>query len=808
MNAVVAEKREAAPVFRHARKNFEAGLYKLAAEELTEFIAAGEEPELMPSAKLLLAQALHQLDKTNQAASILAELLADQTFQNIHLETLYWLGECRLKQGKAEVAAGLFSQVVGDPAAGELVPAALNGLGRSYFEQKEYDRAVEVFDRIGRDYSDTAHLWAAALQKSRCLLKQEKYSESKKLLLRLMEQDVTIPYKPECFFLLGETDIYQGNHSEALVYYQMSLADTEPRRWHPEAEYGIGWSHLKMKNYEKAIAAFAKVIQDYSENPAASETLRRSKLSLGKALFMQGDYERARQVVENYIAEFSAPGFRSEAYFLLGEIYTAAGKYEAALGAFDQAADLEPGDLMLQKIHFRKAEILFATAGYDSAIGEFRKASAFENADPGLSIRADMRVGDAYIKLGSFEKGVEAFSRIIEAHPDDEEIDSVIYRLGWCYYKLRSDQEALAAFKRLTERYPHSDLADDALYRVGGVYYRRGDYEQAMKIYNRIEKEYPGTDLGDKLRYQLAKSNYNLGFFEAALGLFRDLTRKYPDSRLRQRSAYEIGWCYYQMGQTERAMEYFNSLIKENPDSEFVPEIIFWMAEYHFSKQQYAEAKRLFRKLAGSYSNHELADGALYWAGRASLEMDEPDSAMAIFKELRSRYPESDFDIDAGFQIGRILFDRKEYSAAGDYFQRLNSERPVNYLSREIELQLAGCELRRGNIEGAFTLFNALANDDKITIKARALIGRAECYYQQEQPGKAVRELMAVAWDYPDEYEIVDESLVKAAGILEGQGDISEAQNIYSMIVERNLPSSDKAEEKLKALKKRSIFGF
>jgi TolA-binding protein len=806
MDAAATEHEDVERKFYHARKNYEAGLYDLAADELKEFMIVARDKKLVRQSKLMLAESLYHLGDVEQAASMLARILADQSEESIHPQTLYWLGECRLIQGEPEIAAGLFSQVV--EVSGELAPTALNGLGRSYFAQKEYDQAIEVFDRITQDFPDTANVWMASLEKSRCLLKQEKQSDAKKLLLRLLDQDKDNPQRLRGLYLLGEADFFLGNFSESLEYYQMALADTEPKVWHPEARYSLGWCNLKMENYEKAIEAFDEVVREYSLNPGVFQTLRKSKMSLGKALFLQGDYDRARQTIEDYIKTYEEPGLRSEAWVLLGDIFSADGKYEQAIKALDGGLALEPGDEMVQQFIFRKGEVYYSMGEYQAAIDQFDTAASMENATPGLGLKASVRVGDAYIKLGLYGEGALAYNEIIENYPDYATIDSIIYRMGWCYYKMWSDEKAIETFSNLTQKYPQSNLADDALYRIGGVYYRRGDYDEAMEIYRRTEKEYPSTDLADKLRYQLAKSNYNLGFFELALGLFKDFSRNYPESELRERAAYEIGWCYYQLGRIEDAMKHFKSLITENSGSGFAPEIIFWMAEIHYGSGEYAEARELFSNLEVSYPQHHLADGALYWAGRSSLEIDQPDTAMVSFTKLRSEYPGSDFDVDSGLQLGKILYNKKEYSAAEKIFQKLNSDNPGNYLSREIELNIAGCKLERGGVTVALKIFSALSDDESIDIKARALIGKAMCYNRQNQSKKAVQELMRVAWDFPAEREIVDEALMAASGIYESEGEFSLAVKLYSMVVDRDLPSKPLAEMRVKALKKRSIFGF
>ncbi len=309
--AVAAVPKEQLRQYYHAEKAFSEGLYDMAVEELGEFIANYPDSKKTSRARLMLAQALYHLKKFDQSIAVLEAIMADPQLRSYHSEARYWLAECQLKKERHDLAAKLFSRVLDDKTGEHFQPQALYGIGLCYFGNDKYDSAIVVFDLIARDYPDTPHLMPAMLQKSRCMLRQKKYGEAKKLLLSLLEQNAEVPYRWESFYLLGEAETYLQNYSEALVYYQKSITDTEPQRWYPEAEYGVGWCRLKMNKHDEAISAFTEISEKYPENPTTAETLRKTKLSLGKALFSKGDYQQAQTILEEYTDRYKEAGVQN-----------------------------------------------------------------------------------------------------------------------------------------------------------------------------------------------------------------------------------------------------------------------------------------------------------------------------------------------------------------------------------------------------------------------------------------------------------------------------------------------------------------
>ena len=140
------------------------------------------------------------------------------------------------------------------------------------------------------------------------------------------------------------------------------------------------------------------------------------------------------------------------------------------------------------------------------------------------ALLADLRVGDAHFKAGSFEESVLAYEDFIRLHPKNEAVPYAIYQTGMVYHQqmLTVDRDptmarrAQRAFQRLTNNYPKSPWTikarprlQEALARlaghdlfVGQFYFRVSRYKAAIGRFQRVLTQYPDVGLyGEAMDY-------------------------------------------------------------------------------------------------------------------------------------------------------------------------------------------------------------------------------------------------------------------------------------------------------------------
>ncbi|HHT9152403.1 MAG TPA: tetratricopeptide repeat protein [Candidatus Hypogeohydataceae bacterium YC40] len=236
------------------------------------------------------------------------------------------LGEKYYSDRKYNLAITEFSTAL------EMVPgdaATYEGLGRSYREIGEFDKAIEAFERGS-------------------LLKPP---------------TPTSPAHAKLHNSTALTYDMMGNHEEAITEYDKAIK-LDPTN---DSFYNNkGFSYLLQGQVEAAISAFKKAIETNPNNKTAYG-------NLGYAYGLKGMYELA-------LNQFKLAGDEASAYNNLGYIYTKNGKLTEALESYNNALKLNPN---IPNIYYNKGlayELLGDTANAIQAYQEFLNSTTQTSA--------------------------------------------------------------------------------------------------------------------------------------------------------------------------------------------------------------------------------------------------------------------------------------------------------------------------------------------------------------------------------------------------------------------------------------------
>jgi tetratricopeptide (TPR) repeat protein len=145
-------------------------------------------------------------------------------------------------------------------------------------------------------------------------------------------------------------------------------------------------SELNQKNYQQAEADFEKLAQD----EPGREVGKLARFYLGSAYFQQGLLEKARDALVAYMPDAKDNLFASMAYADLGVIYEKMGDLKKAQGAYAQAAAI-PGP---------------------------------------EQTRAELQVARMLARQGDKADAINAYRRVLTAHPFSRERQTVIEALA------------------------------------------------------------------------------------------------------------------------------------------------------------------------------------------------------------------------------------------------------------------------------------------------------------------------------------------------------------------------------------------
>lgn len=106
-----------------------------------------------------------------------------------------------------------------------------------------------------------------------------------------------------------------------------------------------------------------------------------------------------------------------------------------------------------------------------------KQRSSFKNAIYRRHI--DLHIARCYLRLGSTDKAIEAYSTFQKRYPSDAIAAEVLWVVAWLCEEQGRIAQARSFYQQLLRTYSRSEFVDEAKFRIGLSYYREDNFEVA-----------------------------------------------------------------------------------------------------------------------------------------------------------------------------------------------------------------------------------------------------------------------------------------------------------------------------------------
>ncbi|HXV36833.1 MAG TPA: tetratricopeptide repeat protein [Myxococcota bacterium] len=315
-----------------------------------------------------------------------------------------------------------------------------------------------------------------------------------------------------------------------------------------------------------------------------------------------------------------------------------------------------------------------ATAGAESDREFERRASASEaipeRAGAELALLAD---GVAAEASSEPLEAIALYDRILEAYPDYEHKDRVLYQKARALDELGRPDEAIAVTEQLIAEHPQSQHIDEVWFRRAEYFFTRRRYVEAEQAYGAIAQRGPSSE-----------------FYELAL--------------------YKLGWTLYKQELHDEALHQYIALLdykvssgydfaqSENEDASRRIADTFRVMSLSFSSIGGPDAVTAYFAANGSRSYEDLVYAQLGEFYLEKLRYQDAASAYEAFIALRPQHrsaPHFGIRVVEIYEAGGfpmlVLAAKKEFAAryalGAEYWQRFPVEEApeiVAYLKRNL----------------------------------------------------------------------------------------------------------------------------
>ena len=263
------------------------------------------------------------------------------------------------------------------------------------------------------------------------------------------------------------------------------------------------------------------------------------QLEIGKALFDEGEHDRAEQEFRKLLRSYKESPEAAEAQYYLGRCEEAEADLYKAFKEYRKTIQTYPSTTRFEEILEREYQIanqflsgqkrkIFDTVAIiparDKAI-EIYQAIVDDGPFSQYGQLAQYKLGLAHGALGDYELAVTAFEQVISRYPDSPLVDDARYQIALASlkgtfrpgYDQSPTDTAMAELASFLRTYPTSGLAQEAQTRlkelrgrraahefgVAQFYERRKRSESARHYYETIVKHYQDTSWGPKANAKL-----------------------------------------------------------------------------------------------------------------------------------------------------------------------------------------------------------------------------------------------------------------------------------------------------------------
>ena len=350
---------------------------------------------------------------------------------------------------------------------------------------------------------------------------------------------------------------------------------------------------------------------------------------------------------------------------ILAFFFTKQGDNVKAIEQFRLALENDPGNA--ETLH-QMAVVEARTLNFDAAIEHLEEAS---EAKPKPDVEREIlqMLGKLYARNGDRDKAMEAWKRLLDRNPDDENLREDLIELQitegmWA--------EALTTAKQLQEATKDPYKAVLRRLRIGDIHQRSGDREKALEEYSAsLEKVGSGTWLEKEIYSQIEQVFRREDDITGLKEHYKKLLETYPKRIVLHRQYAEL---LAELGETDSALEAFEGILVLTPGDRQIREDYISMLGRLDKKEKAAKQLSELIKLHSADAELEIR--------RAELAngMDKKEEARQALDAFIEKSDKSEY---AYLRVARLLEGFKETDATDNIFKKLLEAFPESEGARD-----------------------------------------------------------------------------------------------------------------------------
>ena len=584
----------------------------------------------------------------------------------------------------------------------------------AYFQQKNYDKALEYYDLYKRnltrgisretyyqmgvskmmkgDYAGAvgdlqkvagnkdilAQYASYYLGSSYAKLDEPKYARNAFYTAYAAKFDADL--SEEALFNYAKLSLIPGADpfNEAVGLLDNFIAEHPNSERKAEAQEMSIYLLLNAKENDEALNRLESMKKKSSELQAVYNDLL---YSTGVDNYQKGNYDKAQVYFSKVMNSRQSATNKAEACFWMGESayqmgdYSAAGRYLTQFKGMNAASSLPEyalADYDLGYIYYQKPD-------YDAAEECFRRfIQAADDTQKDLKSDAYIRLGDCFYMERSYTNAINYYD--LATRIGKRNADYALYQQGLCYGAKGDVNQKINMLNDLVQTYPSTPYYEQALFEIGNTHLVHGDKRAAIASFNRLIKDRPRSTYTRQAMMKVGMIYYNNNQYDQALTNLKNLVATYPNTDESREAMSIIRSIYMEQNKLDDYFGYANAnggQVKVTQQDS----LAFANSENFYLDGRYQQAQTALQYYFDNFRNGAYSLKAHYYALECAEKIGTEEQVITHLNYILAQ-PDNDYTDDALLKMARIEYEKGNYDKAGQHYERLSriTEEPLKRL--------------------------------------------------------------------------------------------------------------------------------
>ncbi|TVQ94003.1 MAG: outer membrane protein assembly factor BamD [Bacteroidetes bacterium] len=671
----------------------------------------------------------------------------DELAQN----ALYHLADSYLKTGQKRSARNAFLSAHRLEFVEEISQISLFNYAKLSFELSlnPFNEAIISFQRYIDKYPDSPRREEAYRHLIDLYLTTRNYKDALASIeaITINTPSLRAAYQRIAYFR-GIELFNNGDFEGAIEHFEKSLKYQENRTLRAQALFWKGEAHFRLEDYIKSIDVHNRFLLTQGAFNIPEYNL--ANYTIGYSHFKRKEYPQAITAFRKFITDRNiSRDLRNDTYLRVADSYFITKNYSASLDFYDRAIALQVRDV--DYAIFQKGLVQGVMGNFNSKI---QTLQSLLQQYPNTSFAVDARyeLANTYVIQDNSSRALQYYNEIINRFPNSSYVKSAMLKSGLIHFNLNQDEQALQVFRRVIEKYPGSPESQEALTSMRNIYVAMDRVDEFVNFSQGLGFADVTMAQQDSLTYIAAENRYMQGDCENAVRSFGNYIERFPRGIFALNAHFYKAECEFRMNERQRALVGYEFVL-ERPKSKFSENAALRAAQINFGMGNYDAALKHFETLEeiAEFRSNRLDAQIGQMRSLSRLERTEQTVQVAR-KVLEADKLSSEIIQEANLLIARAALKQNNLDVAQQYFRQTNSI-SENIMAAEAKYNLALIEFRRGNYQKCeeliFDYINYLTPYDYWLAKIFILL--ADNYLEQDNLFQARSTLESIIENYDGE---------------------------------------------------------